>query len=122
MAVIVLIHFVLNIFNVSVSNVKLSSILSAIKGINAFNSKLPLAAHILIALSFAMTFIATCVTISGITGFTLPGIIVLPACISARCISLNGFEFIMRKSVDIFIIFTANDFKSPDTSTNTSLF
>ena len=79
----------------------------------------------MIAVSFAMIRMAHCIVISGMTGFTFPGMIVLPCCIAFKCNSPMpppGPEFIIRKSLAIFMRFTASAFNKPETSTNTSLF
>ena len=56
----------------------LSKILCAMTGNIVFNSKLPFAAENVIVESLPITCAETCIIISGITGFTLPGIIEEP--------------------------------------------
>src|SRR5207237_1786512 len=67
---------------------------------------------------------ATRLTASGITGLTLPGIMLEPGSIAGRSISPNavlGPEFSRRRSLDIFIKLVAIVFKSPLASTQASL-
>ena len=73
-----------------------------------------------IALSLPITCAQTIATASGITGFTLPGIIDEPGCSAGNSISpnpANGPEFIQRKSLAIFINETAQVFNCPDKAT-----
>ena len=70
--------------------------------------------------SLPITCAATIATASGITGFTLPGIILLPACNAGKLISpspASGPLFIHRKSLAIFINATAKVFNCPLIST-----
>ena len=71
---------------------------------------------IVIAASFPITCAATCVTTSGITGLTLPGMIELPFCSSGRKISASparGPEPISRRSFAIFVSETATTLSAP---------
>ena len=52
--------------------------LRAISGTKTFSSKWPCMPPTVIAVSFPITCAATWVTTSGMTGFTLPGMIELP--------------------------------------------
>ncbi len=64
----------------------------------------------MIAASLPMTWAATIVTASGITGFTLPGMMLLPGCSAGSAISprpASGPLFIQRRSLAIFIRLTA---------------
>ena len=59
---------------------------------------------------------------SGITGFTLPGMIDEPGCIAGRLISPNparGPELSKRKSSQIFESFTAQRLSTPESCTKT---
>ena len=67
--------------------------------------------------SFPITSAETMVTASGITGFTLPGIMLLPGCNACNSISdrpAKGPLFIHLKSLEIFIRITARFFNSPE--------
>ena len=77
----------------------------------------------MIAWSFPITCAATCVTTSGMTGFTLPGMIELPFCSSGRKISASparGPEPISRRSLAIFVRLTATTLSAPEASTSPS--
>ncbi len=83
-----------------------SSRLRAISGTNTFSSKWPCMPPIAIAVSLPITCAATCVTTSGITGLTLPGMIELPFWSSGREISASparGPEPMKRRSFAIFV-------------------
>ena len=87
--------------------------LVVINGIITFSSKLPLAPPQVTAASLPMTWAATCIIISGITGLTLPGMILLPGCSAGSAISpipASGPLFIQRRSLAIFIRLTASVF------------
>jgi hypothetical protein len=59
-------------------------------------------------------------TTSGITGFTLPGMIEEPACIAGRLISFSparGPEDSRRRSLQVLDNFTATRFKTPESWT-----
>src|SRR5213594_4899104 len=76
------------------------------------------------AASFPKTWAATRLTASGITGLTLPGIMLDPGSIAGRSISPSavlGPEFRRRRSLDIFIRLVAIVFKSPLASKQASL-
>ena len=78
---------------------------------------------IVIAVSFPITWAATCVTTSGMTGFTLPGMIELPFWSSGRKISerpARGPEPIRRRSLAIFVSETATTLSAPEASTRPS--
>ena len=75
------------------------------------------------AASLPITCAATCVTTSGMTGLTLPGMIELPFWSSGRKISASparGPEPIRRRSFAIFVSETATVFSAPDASTSAS--
>ena len=75
--------------------------------------------------SWPITSMATWLTASGITGFTLPGMMDEPACRAGKRISrspASGPEAISRRSPQIFNRETAWAFRIPETSTNTSAF
>src|SRR5437762_171689 len=100
-----------------------SSRFRAIRGTNTFSSKWPCMPPIAIAWSLPITCAATCVTTSGITGFTLPGMIDEPFCSSGRKISARparGPEPRKRRSFAIFVSETATTFSAPDASTSPS--
>ena len=75
------------------------------------------------AASLPITCAATCVTASGITGLTLPGMIELPGCRSGSWISprpVSGPEPIHRMSLAILVSETAIVRSAPEASTNPS--
>ncbi|CKQ15644.1 Uncharacterised protein [Mycobacterium tuberculosis] len=75
------------------------------------------------AASFPITCAATCVTASGRTGFTFPGMIELPGCRSGSWISarpVNGPDPIQRMSLAILVSDTAIVRSAPDASTSPS--
>ena len=64
-----------------------------------------------IVASLPITCAATMVTASGITGLTLPGMMLLPGCSAGSAISpspASGPLFIQRRSLAIFISATAS--------------
>ena len=61
-----------------------SSRFRAISGTKTLSSKWPCMPPTVIAASLPITCAATCVTTSGMTGFTLPGMIELPFCSSGQ--------------------------------------
>ena len=68
-----------------------------------------------------MTSKHTWLTTSGMTGFTLPGMIEEPGCIGGRLISpspARGPELSRRRSLQIFESFTAHRFSTPESCTN----
>ena len=76
-----------------------------------------------LAASLPITCAATCVTTSGMTGLTFPGMIELPFCSSGRKISASparGPEPIRRRSFAIFVSETATVFSAPESSTTNS--
>src|ERR1700759_2714884 len=100
-----------------------SSTLRAISGSVTFSSKLPVVPAKVTAASLPMTCAATCTVASGITGFTLPGMIELPGCRSGRLISprpVRGPEPIQRRSLAIFTRPTAMVLSWPEASTRGS--
>ena len=87
------------------------------------SSNCPLMPPIVIAVSLPITCAATCVTTSGMTGFTLPGMIELPFWSSGRKISARparGPEPIRRRSFAIFVSETATTLSAPEASTRPS--
>ncbi len=73
--------------------------------------------------SLPMTSAATIAAASGITGLTLPGMMLLPGCSAGSAISprpASGPLFIQRRSLAIFITLTAMTFNWPDSSTAAS--
>jgi hypothetical protein len=67
-----------------------------------------------------MTRNPTWLTTSGITGFTLPGMIELPGCICGRLISFRpqrGPEASSRMSLQILVSLDELRFSTPDSST-----
>ena len=77
----------------------------------------------MIVASLPMTCAATIATASGITGFTLPGMMLLPGCSDGSAISASpasGPLFIQRKSFAIFMRETAVVLSCPDSSTAVS--
>ncbi len=70
-----------------------------------------------------MTSAATMAVASGITGLTLPGMMLLPGCRAGSVISprpASGPLFIQRRSLAIFIRLTASTLSWPDSSTAAS--
>ena len=100
-----------------------SSRFRASSGTKTLSSKWPCIPPAVIAASFPITCAATCVTTSGMTGFTFPGMIELPFCSSGRKISASparGPEPISRRSFAIFVSDTATVFNAPEVSTSAS--
>ncbi len=88
-----------------------------------FSSKWPCMPPTVIAASLPITWAATWVTTSGITGLTLPGMIELPFWSSGRKISASparGPEPIRRRSLAIFVSETATVLSAPEASTSPS--
>ena len=85
--------------------------------------KLPDCPAIAMAASRPITCAATIATASGITGFTLPGMMLLPGC-SAGSVSsarpASGPLFIQRRSLQIFMSATASVRNWPENSTAAS--
>ena len=97
--------------------------LYAATGIITLISKLPDCPATAIAASFPIACAATWQTDSGITGFTLPGIIELPGWTSGSVISpipARGPDPSQRMSLLIFIRLTANVFSIPLVATTSS--
>ena len=92
-------------------------------GICTLSSKAPLApAHAIVA-SLPTTRAATIKVASGITGFTLPGMIDEPGWRSGMAISprpVFGPEPIQRRSLQIFVRLTAIVRSEPESSTSPS--
>ena len=92
-------------------------------GMRTLSSKLPCSPPTVIATSLPITCAPTCMTTSGITGLTLPGMIDEPFCSSGRKISpmpARGPEPISARSLAIFVSDTATTFSAPDSSTSAS--
>ena len=73
--------------------------------------------------SLPITCAATITVASGITGLTLPGMMLLPGCNAGNAISpkpANGPLFIQRRSLAIFMRLTATTFSCPESSTPVS--
>src|SRR5579884_2666606 len=95
----------------------------ASSGTNTLSSKWPCMPPTATAASFPITCAATCVTTSGITGLTLPGMIDEPFCSSGRKISASparGPEPRKRRSLAILVRLTASVLSAPDVSTSPS--
>ena len=87
------------------------------------SSKAPDRPPTVTAASLPITWAATCVTASGMTGLTFPGMIELPGCRSGSCSSprpVSGPEPIQRMSLAILVSDTAIVFSAPDASTKPS--
>ena len=87
-----------------------SSRLRAISGTRTFSSNWPCMPPIVIAASLPITWPATWITTSGITGLTLPGMIEEPFCSSGRRSSASparGPEPISARSLAILLSETA---------------
>ena len=85
--------------------------------------KLPDSPAIVIAASLPITWAATMVAASGITGLTLPGMMLLPGCSAGSAISpspASGPLFIQRRSLAILIRLTATTLSWPESSTAAS--
>src|SRR5690606_2208508 len=92
----------------------------AITGSWTFSSNEPDAPANVIAASFPITWAATIAVASGMTGFTLPGMIDEPGWRSGRLISpspARGPEPIHRRSLAILLRETATTLSWPDSST-----
>ena len=92
-------------------------------GTYTFSSKWPFMPPIVIAVSLPITWAPTWVTTSGMTGFTLPGMIELPGWSAGRMISASparGPEPIRRRSLAILVSETATTLSAPDASTRPS--
>ena len=71
-------HFSANSWAVVLSRAIDWSRLRAMSGMRTLSSKLPCMPPIVIAVSLPITWAATCITTSGITGLTFPGMIEEP--------------------------------------------
>ena len=99
------------------------SSVSAISGSMTFSWKLPEAPAMPTAASLAETRVAAIATASGITGLTLPGMMLEPGCSAGSEISASpasGPEFIQRRSFEILSSATAQARSAPDSSTAVS--
>ena len=77
-------HFSLKAFAVLLSRAIDCSRLRAMSGMRTLSSKLPCVPPMVMAVSLPMTWAPTCMTTSGMTGLTLPGMIEEPFCSSGR--------------------------------------
>ena len=92
-------------------------------GTRTFSSNWPCVPAAVIAASFPITWSPTWITTSGITGFTLPGMIDEPFCSSGRRSSerpARGPEPISARSFAILISETATTLSAPESSTSES--
>ena len=97
--------------------------LRAIIGTRTFSSKFPWVPATVMAVSFPITWAATCSTTSGITGLTLPGMIDEPFWSSGSWSStrpVRGPEPISTRSLAIFVSETATTLSAPCSSTRAS--
>ena len=102
----------------------LSSRLWAITGSIVLSSKFPFADENVIVVSFPITWADTCIIISGITGFTFPGIIDDPGCKAGIFKSPNPDTGPLPIHLISFAILksdTASAFKALDKWTTSSL-
>ena len=116
-------HFSRNTVAVLVSSATDCSRLRAISGMRTFSSKLPCVPATVIAVSLPITWAPTCMTTSGMTGLTLPGMIEEPFWSSGRKISprpQRGPEPIHARSLAIFVSDTATILRAADASTRPS--
>ena len=94
-----------------------------ITGSMTFNWKLPDCPATVMVVSLPVTWAQTIATDSGITGFTLPGMMLEPGCSATSEISprpASGPLFIQRRSLAIFIRLVAITFNWPLISTAAS--
>ena len=97
--------------------------LCATTGSMTLSWKLPDCPPIAIVASLPMTWAQTMATASGMTGLTLPGMMLEPGCSAGSAISpipASGPEFIQRRSLAIFVRLTASTRSWPDASTAAS--
>ena len=116
-------HFSANSVTALDSSLIWSSTLRAINGTRTFSSKLPCVPATVTAASLPITCAQTIDTTSGMTGFTLPGMIELPFCSSGRNSSARparGPEPIHAMSFAILVSETASTFSIADSSTRAS--
>ena len=88
-------------------------------GSMTLSSKLPLAPASVIVASLPMTCAHTMSVASGMTGLTLPGMMLEPGCRSGRWISpspARGPELIQRRSLQILVRLTATTLAAPLTA------
>jgi hypothetical protein len=98
--------------------------LRAITGIITFSSKLPLAPPQVTAASLPITWAATCITISGITGLTFAGMIDDPGLDLGQRISampVTGPDPSQRRSLAILNSAWRRSCRAPEASTTASL-
>ena len=89
-------------------------------GSKALSCSCPASAAMVTVRSLPITSKATWLTTSGMTGFTLPGMMLEPACTGGRLISpkpARGPEDSSRRSLQIFDSFTAVRLVTPDSWT-----
>ena len=94
--------------------------LCAMIGSKAFSCSCPPSAAMVTVMSLPITSKAIWFTTSGITGFTLPGMIEEPACTAGRLISpmpARGPEDSRRRSLQILESFTATRLSTPESCT-----
>ena len=87
------------------------------------SSKLPAAPAVVIVTSLPMTWAQAIRVASGMTGLTLPGMMLDPGWRSGRWISprpVRGPEDIHRRSLQILVRLTATTLSAPDSSTTAS--
>src|SRR5207248_19925 len=97
----------------------------AMTGIMTFRSRLPFMPATAIVASWPITRAATWLTASGITGFTLPGMILEPGCVAGSSISLSPVRLpdaSSRRSLATFMSPTASVRSAPEVSTAASRF
>ena len=91
-------------------------------GSNALSCNWPASAAKVTVTSLPMTSKATWLTTSGMTGLTLPGMMLDPACTGGRLISFSparGPEDSRRRSLQILDSFTAMRLSTPENWTKT---
>ena len=94
-------------------------------GIITFRSRFPFMPAMAIVASCPITSAATWLTASGMTGFTLPGMMLEPGCVAGSSISFRPVrapEVRRRRSLAIFMRPTASVRSAPDVSTAASRF
>ena len=113
-------HLSANVMAALPKSEMLSNMDCAITGSITLSWSWPASAAKVMVVSLPITLKQTWFTTSGITGFTLAGIIDEPACISGRLISFRparGPEESRRRSLQILESFTAVRFRAPCTIT-----
>ena len=124
-AVIPVIQFTISVSTAFSRVVMDSNRLQNTTGSKAFSSSCPASAAMVMVVSCPTMWNATWLTTSGMTGFTLPGIMEEPFCLAGRLISpkpVFGPEDIRRRSLHILERSTAQVFITPDTATKPSRF